>query len=245
MRIRLGRVVASRVALLLGVVLVLAGGAAQPATGELLYRAGDFNGGYTFGYEAPNGNYYRYFKDFQVPANEQWIVSSVGNVTVLGLHTLEQLTSARLEIRSGITVNNGGTLLAGENRPVVSTTFLTSVGNGPAYDYTVDLSQPLVLGPGLYYATLQPISPDLNNWFTGFTSGANAVGGPPIDGLSFQHSVFGSVIGNYIQVNNREPAITIYGTRIPEPGGLLAAGVAILAATARFRRTTPLLVLTD
>ena len=232
MRIGHGCAIKSRVAFVVGVVLVLAGGSAQPTAGELLYRAGDFNGGYTFGYEAPNGNYYRYFKDFQVPGNEQWIVSSVGNVTILGLHTLEQLASARLEIRSGITVNNGGTLLAGESRPVVSTTFLTSVGNGPAYDYTVDLSQPLVLGPGLYYATLQPISPDTNNWFTGFTSGANSVGGPPIDGFSFQHSVFGSVIGNYIQVTNREPAITIYGTRIPEPGGVLAAGIAMLAAIA-------------
>jgi hypothetical protein len=213
-------------------VLALVGGSAQPAPAEVLYRAGDFNGSYTFGYEAPNGYYYRYFKDFEVPADEQWIVRSVGNVTILGSHTLQQLVSARVEIRSGIQVNNGGTLLAGENRPVVSTTFLASVGNGPAYDYTVDLSQPLVLGPGQYYATLQPISPDLTNWFTGFTSGANAVGGPPIDNLSFQNSLFGSIVGNYIQVTNREPALTIYGTRIPEPGGVLAAGAAILAALA-------------
>lgn len=207
---------------------------AVAADAAVLYRAGDYNGSYAPGGEWPeNGNRFnRYFKDFNVPAGPNWLVQSVGNMSAFQDGVIAGQT-ARWEIRQGLTASSLGTLVATGNGAIVSPTLITTtIGNGPIYDYQVALTTPLTLPAGTYWLTVQPyfVSPSgTQGNFQAFTLGANSVGGPAIDGVSYINSDIG-----YGQLNNSpaEPAVTVYGV-VPEPASLAVLGLAGLALQRR------------
>ncbi len=186
------------------------------ANGDLIaFRAGDYQT-FTVGYEWPAaGNYFRWYKDFNVPSGSPWIVSKLGNMSVFENGSTAGRT-ARYEIRSGMSSGNGGTLIAGGDAAIHSPVLIAVVPNGTLFDYQITLPSLLTLNPGTYWLTVQPYFLGSSGTFQALTQGVNAVGGPAFDGFVYQSESFNGQTQNFQPLQyGFEAATTIY--TVPEP----------------------------
>ena len=121
----------------------------------------------------------RWFEDFVVTSSTGWTVQSVWASHAF-LDTGEPIivTSAKWEIRTGITPGNEGTVVAGGSASAT----LTATGQYffGAPEYRIEVTGLSVnLGPGVYWLSVTPESDDLGRvgaTFINATLGANAVG---------------------------------------------------------------------
>jgi hypothetical protein len=181
------------------------------------------------------------FDDFVVPA---------GGWTVTGVFSDNQMnftgvTQAEWEIRSGVSVGNGGTLVA-SGTSTASQTSLGLSGNGLTI-YQIEVNNLNVsLAAGKYWLSVAPVGfGPADQSSSAFTVGANAVGTPPgNDQDSFTN--IPSLGLNYCgctsagQVRDWSMGVIIASpTATPEPGTLGGAGgaAALFAWALRMRRS--------
>jgi len=219
------------------------------ASATTLWYNGDFDGNNGLLNEKNAGvSDSRVYDDFIVPAGQNWNIQSVWSNDLSNF----SWTSAYWEIRSGVSVGNGGTLVAGG---VTSAASQTDTGrNGDGYEEYQALVSGLNidLGPGTYWLTVAPVDDGSGASFDSTTSGANAVGTPPgNDGQSFWDSTsWGQSFADAsIQVGVGQTGFTDFsmgvageengGTVIPEPAtlSLLGIGLAGLIGSRMRRRS--------
>jgi len=225
---------------------LVAGPAAARADVVLWYN-GDFNGNNGLSNErntsVSQGNVYDNFN-----------LSGTTTISAVFSNNLMDFvaTSAYWEIRSGVSVGNGGTLLASGTGAATQTP--TGRSGFGFTESTVEVSGlSVVLGPGTYWLTVSPIDSGSGRSFNSNTSGANSVGSPGgnDDNSFFDSTTFGAnfqaasdfvgapadfsmgVIGSSEAVSTPEPAsLTMLGIGV---AGLMGYGwrrrkVAVVAA---------------
>jgi hypothetical protein len=182
---------------------------------------------------------------------DDFIVGPAG-VTLTGLFSNDFLptgitvTQAYWEIRSGVSVGNGGTLLAsGTTASITNTDLGIADSTFELFNVESDIA-PVTLSQGTYWLTFAPVLPTFDA-YVATTSGANAIGSPAAnDGDSFTNSsarglnfvtgfsqipTGGDVPGG---VDFSEGLFT--GSSAPEPStGVLVGGAAILAGLFKSR----------
>ena len=179
------------------------------------------------------------YDDFIVPVGQNWNVTGVFSNNSISNFTP---TQAEWEIRSGVSVGNGGTVVASGTNAATLTAVSGNIFTVAVSGLNVSLSA------GTYWLTVAPVGV-LNTTDQSFlmqTSGANAVGLPAgNDGNAFWN---GPSIGeNFVSTAGPSfPNIpdfsmgvsgTVAGQSTPEPSAtvLLAGGVLALAGLARRR----------
>ncbi len=183
--------------------------------------------------------------------NFTWTNASGGMVDSIGGHFMSSLgipitgvTFAQWEIRSGVSVGNGGTLIAsGSGVPVLSSTpFLSQFIGSPNVDPVarVELDVPdFALAPGNYWLgfSIGDVGAGVGG-YVAETIGANGIGGPLDDGNAIYFQGDGtSNPWNWVDVNSTwgGPMDAAYFiTEAPAPGvaALLSLG-GLLAARRR------------
>jgi hypothetical protein len=147
---------------------------------------------------------------------------------------------ADVEIRSGVSAGNGGTLIYGAYGVAATQTPTGRTGFGLT-EYTIAVGLPnVVLGPGTYWLMVAPADSGAGRSFISTTSGANCIGMPcGNDDNSF---IFSPTFGA-----NFEPASDFVGfpadfsmgvsaSTIPEPSSLIMMGTGILSLAGVLRR---------
>ena len=161
--------------------------------GNILWYNGDFNGvnGLANEVDPTVTTGASVYDNFVVTNPAGWDITAVFSDN---LENMSSVTSASWEIRTGVSVGNGGTLVAsGSGTPTVTATGRSGFGF-TEYQIQVAISPALHL-PQLpagqfYWLNVTPTGPDGRS-FDSTTSGANAVGQPPGNDLNaFFNSVF-------------------------------------------------------
>jgi len=158
------------------------------ALADTLWYNGDFDySGYSISnhheyYDFGGGSYFQsdslVYDDFVVPAGEEWTVNSVwsNNLFTDGVSFL----GATYEIRSGVSAENGGTVVASGSgtASLIATGRTSSSGN---IEYEVRISGLNInLAPGTYWLSVCPtIEYNSGYSYNSATSGANSIGQPP------------------------------------------------------------------
>ncbi len=154
-----------------------------------------------------------------------------------------QIVGAYWEIRSGMGVGNGGTLVAsGFNAATSSLTSFTQGGNA-VWGVDVDVAD-FALGAGNYWfgMAIQTVG-DLVGWFHAGTSGANGVGGPLGDDVHLYYQENQSVVSwNYVDgapfypegTTGFDPSYWI--NEVPTPGGAVVLAIAVVLGSRRRSR---------
>ena len=166
------------------------------------------------------------YDDFIVPLGQTWTVTAVYSNDLMNFIS----DSAEWQIRSGVSLNNGGTLIASGTTPDVQ----TAVGSAlDLTEYTVQVSVPnVVLTPGTYWLTVAPADTGSGRSFITTTSGAACVGLPcGNDGNSFWTSAdFDENFANpsdALGPGTWDFSMGVIGT-VPEPASMTLLGLAIL-----------------
>jgi MYXO-CTERM domain-containing protein len=184
--------------------------------------------------------------------NFTWTNANGGMVDTIGGHFMSTLgtpitgiTFAQWEIRTGVSVGNGGTLVAsGSGVPVLSSTPFLSQFIGSAYVdpvARVELDVPdFALAPGNYWLGFS--IGDAGVGATGYvaeTVGANGIGGPLDDGNAFYFQGDGTTNPwNWVDVTATwgGPVDAAYFiTEVPAPGAATLLGLGGLLAARRRR----------
>ena len=216
------------------VVLIVLVVVSLPATADVLFYGGDADGANGLASERntliPDAMVY---DDFEVVVG--WTVTGVfGNF--LADFTAQQ---AYYEIRSGVSVGNGGSLIAS------GTINVTQADTGLGY-FGLDLYKiggeidPLSLAPGTYWFGMAPIDNGGGRAYIATTSGANGVGSPLNNGNSFfNSSYFGAnfdLASNQVGQGYDDFSYGLEGTVVPEPGSMMALGMGALGILPFLRR---------
>jgi len=179
------------------------------------------------------------FQNFIVPAGQSWQVSALfANHLIAPAPTLP-IVSADWSIRSGVSVGNGGTLIAsGANAPVT----LAPTGRGwNAYleeTFTVD-GLNVILPAGTYWMSVTPLIGTTDGLtYNTVTVGTNGIG------VRLPDQVFGlvtiegmGVTQNYVELTYSRSSGVIGA--VPEPESLLLAAsgaAAVMFFAGRYRR---------
>jgi hypothetical protein len=160
--------------------------------GGNLYYSGDFDGRNGLANEQSTFvSDARIYDNFAVPASDFWFVGGVWSSNLMSARTF----TANVEVRTGVSVGNGGTLVYSCTGGTADQYFTDAEGFG-FIEFSVSVTTDgancpsLTLGPGTYWLNVQPVGNGGGRSFQSSTSGANSVGGPVGDGNSFFDSTF-------------------------------------------------------
>ncbi len=152
----------------------------------------------------PSGTVGWYNGDCQpgIPSQSNWYISSTsysvlfddfvvpdGGWTIAGVFAHSQMTSTGVteavwQIRSGMSVGNGGTLVAIGRNPATQTQTAATVDGSHVYLIQVN-GLSLTLAPGSYWLSVAPVTANAQSYLCP-TLGAGAIGNPPgNDGQAF------------------------------------------------------------
>jgi len=212
-------------------------GFAAPAQAQLWYNGNpNLNNGLS---SVQNAGFTdtRAFDNFLVPAGPGWFITSLFG------HYLSDMAPATAywEIRSGITLGDGGTLLHfGTNAITWSPSGFDAFGF-MGYLATVSGFGPFALDPGLYWLTISVVGDGSGAAFVQATDGAGGINAL-IDGETFFHSP--EIPANFVSdwIPDVDFAYGVDGrlneTVIPEPSAvlLLGTGLGLVSLIARKRR---------
>jgi len=220
--------------------LALASGAAQAST--VLWYNGDFDDANALANELNTiVSDARIYDDFVVTDAAGWTVDSIWSNNLM---SFTGVTQADWTIRSGVSVGNGGTVVAS------GTSAATQVATGRSgfglTEYMIEIvGLNINLTAGTYWLQVTPIGLGSARSFNSTTSGANGVGTPlGNDGNSFFNSTFfGSNFDSAATfLGSARPwdfsmgvAGAVNGT-IPEPGSAALLGLSLIAFVAARRR---------
>jgi len=220
------------------VLLVLLAVAACPLYADVtLWYNGDFdgvNGLVNQGSTSPSVAYT--YDDFNVSGGSWTLTGAFSN----NLMSFPFADSADVEIRSGVSAFNPGTLIYGAYGVGFTQTATGNTGFGLT-EYTIAVDLPnIVLGPGTYWLMVAPSSPGVS--FVSTTSGANCVGTPCgtgnnsfLDAVDF--AAFFNPATDYLSPADFSMGVIGTSSAVPEPSSLimLGTGLAALAGAARRR----------
>ncbi len=214
---------------------------AGPAGADMvLWYNGDTinNGGGAANEEATDRGSVNVFDDFVVTDPQGWTIERVWSNDQV---SFDGVTQASWSIRSGMSVGNGGTVIAGGIATATQT--LTNHDNPFALhpEYTIEVSGLSVsLAPGTYWLSVSPlVGTDTGGVLKSYvsqTTGLNAVGTPPGNNAnSLINSTF--LPYDYASAFGHDYSMGVAGfvRAVPEPSslGLLGLGAAGLACLSR------------
>jgi hypothetical protein len=212
--------------------------AASPLTAQMQFYNGDHDAT-GFGYSSEDlptePLTSQLFENFTVGASGLTVSGIFGQFLTLGA----TWTTADWEVRSGVSQNNGGTLLFSGTDPASQVLVGTTryFGSYSVYDAAItDLD--FSLAPGKYWFSLSPVHYESEQVFIATTAGANAVN-PSLQNMTFQNSP--NFAYNYVGAFGRV-SLGVTGSPeapiVPEPATmpLLALGLAGMAGCAGLRR---------
>jgi hypothetical protein len=213
---------------LIGFVALAVGAQASP----VVFYGGDYNGvealasqvnGFPGGFADA-----RTYDNFSLSSTTT-IDSVFGNFVEFGTIHAPKLS---WEIRSGVSVGNGGTLLfSGDD-------FATATANGSAFTYSANIT-PVTLAAGNYFLSIAADGGDANI-YVGKTTGTNGVGGPLNDDNSFLSvPSFGLNFGkasDQFNGNSSDFSFGLTGSTVPEPASLAVLGLGAIALLRRRRK---------
>jgi hypothetical protein len=184
-----------------------------------------------------------------VPGAGGGVVSTVGGYfhsfdTTSGL----VLDTAQWEIRTGMSHNVGGTLVASGSGTVTPYPTSFTQGTWPVWGVSVDVPDFSLPAGNYWFGLAVGTSTGQANFFVASTSGTNGIGGPLGDDLSiyFQSDTNGANVSwNYVESAIINPTLTGFDPsyfilEVPEPSTLILACVALgflWVASARRRWT--------
>jgi hypothetical protein len=160
-----------------------------------LYYGGDpqFPGGYANQENARGPHWahytYRVYDDFEVTA-PAWHVTSIYNQLGGALPSDTQISSASYEIRTGISNNDLGTLVASGTGPASLSYQGAAPDNFSLFKMQMDFSVPLDLPAGTYWLMLVPNTVDLGQFYLRDSNLGNGIGSPRADQQAFAYSRF-------------------------------------------------------
>lgn len=166
----------------LGLLVALGG---QADADPVIWYNGDFDGANALA----NGINTLFFSQSNV--YDDFVVTSTTTITTVFSNNLMMdftASTASWEIRSGVSLNDSGTLVASGTDAATQTP--TGRSGFDLTEYTVSVTGlDITLAPGIYWLTVVPVGSGDGSSFVSTTSGANAVGAPPgNDGNSFLNS---------------------------------------------------------
>ena len=157
------------------------------------------------------------------------------------------IDTAYWEIRTGMSHNLGGALVASGSGAVSSSATSFTQGGWPVFGVDVDVPN-FALPAGNYWFALAigttSVEPNATSWFVASTIGANGVGGPLGDDLSiyYQSTLNGANVSwNYTESAQVNPGLTGFDPsyfirEVPEPSVVILLGMAAMMLGRRVAR---------
>ena len=218
------------------VLLILLAVAACPLYADVtLWYNGDFDGVNGLVNQGSTSPSVAYTYDDFVISGGTWTLTGAFSNNLMNFFA----DSADVEIRSGVSAFNPGTLIYGAYGVGFTQTATGRSGFG-FNEYTIAVDLPnIVLGPGTYWLMVAPSSPGVS--FVSTTSGANCIGIPCGTGNnSFLDSAdFGAFFNPATDyLNPADFSMGVIGTSsaVPEPSSLIMLGSGIVALAGAARR---------
>lgn len=220
------------------VLLLLLAVIASPLYADVtLWYNGDFDGANGLVNQGSiNGSAPAYTYDDFLVSGGSWTLTGAFSNNLMSFNSAD---SADVEIRSGVSAFNPGTLIYGAYGIGFTQTATGNTGFGLT-EYTIAVDLPnIVLGPGTYWLMVAPTSIGVS--FVSTTSGANCVGTPCgtgnnsfLDAADF--GAFFNPATDYLTPADFSMGVIGTSSAVPEPSSLIMLGSGLLAVAGAARR---------